>query len=102
MQSDYIDSIESTPKLDSKKCRIIAYVIELFLRYGVAFLAVYAWLMYDYFIGAMTLFLAFIVMGIIRSKMRNSSIPLTQREYYYSDKSIAEWYCAKELCYRIS
>jgi len=38
-------------------------------------------------------------MGIIRSKLRNSVIPFNQREYQYSDKAIADWYSAKELCY---
>jgi len=38
-------------------------------------------------------------MGIIRSKLRNSVIPLTQQEYHYNDEAIANWYTAKRLCF---
>jgi hypothetical protein len=54
--------------------------------------------MYDYFIAIATLLLSFIIMGIIRSKIRNSVIPMKQREYQYNDQGIADWYTAKEIC----
>jgi hypothetical protein len=55
--------------------------------------------MYDYFMAFFALILSFIIMGIVRSKLRNSVIPPNQREYQYNDKGIADWYTAKELCY---
>jgi hypothetical protein len=57
------------------------------------------WYFYDFFIALLSLVLTFIIMGIIRSKLRNAVIPFNQREYQYNDKAIADWYVAKELCY---
>lgn len=57
-----------------------------------------AWYFYDYFIAGAILLLSFIIMGIIRSKLRNSAIPPSQREYHYNDKGIADWFVARELC----
>ncbi len=99
MKSDYIDLIEPTPALHSKRCKIIAFGIKLFLQYGIFVAALLAWYFYDYFIAGATLLISFIIVGIIRSKMRNSVIPLHQREYQYTDEAIATWFAAKELCY---
>lgn len=99
MQNDYIDLIEPIPKLYSKKCKFISLIIKLFLQYTTFAAGLIAWFLYDYFIAIATLLLTFIVMGIIRSKIRNSVIPQKQREYQYNDQGIADWYTAKELCY---
>jgi hypothetical protein len=99
MQTDYIELIEPTPKLKSKKCKFIAFLLRLFLQFNTIFIAGVAWYIYDYFIAIATLLLSFIVMGIVRSKLRNSVIPPSQREYQYSDQAIADWYIAKELCF---
>lgn len=99
MQEDFIEPIEPTPVLHSKKCRVTALSLRLFLQYTTILSALAAWYLYDFFIALLTLVLAFIIMGIIRSKLRNSSIPPSQREYRYSDKDIADWYTAKMLCY---
>jgi hypothetical protein len=99
MQEEFIEMMEPTPTLHSKKCRLIALLLRLFLQYASAVAALAAWYLYDFFIAGLTLVLAFIIMGIIRSKLRNSVIPPSQREYHYSDKSIAEWYSAKTICY---
>jgi hypothetical protein len=98
MQQDYIDTIESTPKLHSKKCKIIALSLRIFLQSFTIFSALLAWYFYDYFIAGATLLVSFIVMGIVRSKMKHGVIPLGQIEYYYDDKEIAVWYSAKVLC----
>lgn len=98
MPNNIIDLIEPTPKLHSKKCKIIAYLLRLFLQFTTFTTALLAWYLYDYFIALLTLVLSFIIMGIIRSKLRNSVIPLSQREYQYNDQEIADWYTAKEIC----
>jgi hypothetical protein len=98
MQTEYIDLIESTPKLHSKKCILISYLLRLFLQFNTFVISLFAWYYYDYFIALLTLVLSFIIMGIIRSKLRNSVIPSSQREYQYNDQDIANWYTAKELC----
>jgi hypothetical protein len=102
MKNDYIDLIEPTPTLHSKKCKLTAFGIKLFLQYSLFITAFTAWYLYDYFIAGATLLISFIVVGIIRAKMRNSVIPPHQREYHYNDAAIAEWYTAKLLCYEES
>lgn len=99
MQNDFIDMIEPTPILKTKKCRFISSVLWIFLQFSTYFITVLIWYIYDYFIAFFALILSFIVMGIVRSKLRNSVIPLKQREYHYNDKGIADWYTAKELCF---
>ena len=98
MKEDYIELIEATPTLKTKKCKVFALLIQLFLEYTTFIAAALAWLIYDYFIAGAVLLLAFIVMGIVRSKMRNSSIPFSQQEYHYNDKGIAVWFTARHLC----
>ena len=43
--------------------------------------------------------LSFVIVGIIRAKLRNSVIPVKQREYQYNDKGIADWYAARAICF---
>ncbi len=99
MQDDIIEVIEPTPKLTTKRCKLISYAIKIFLQTATIAAALISWYLYDYFIAGATFLLAFIIMGIIRSKIRNSAIPPKQREYQYNDQEIAEWFTAKELCY---
>jgi len=99
MKTDFIDQIEPTPKLHSKKCKLIAFGIRFFLQYSLYLLVVIMWYEYDYFIAIASLLLGFIVIGIIRSKLRNSVIPPSQREYLYTDQGIADWYTARQLCF---
>jgi hypothetical protein len=98
MSDNFIEMIEPTPKLYSKKCRAISLSIKLFLQYTTVISGLTAWYLYDYFIALLVLVLSFIVMGIIRANLRNSVIPPTQKEYHYTDQGIADWYTAKELC----
>ncbi|WP_457749706.1 hypothetical protein [Sulfurimonas sp.] len=98
MQNDYIDLIQTTPVMQTKKCRFIAMLIKLFLQYTPVISAFIAWYLYDYFIAGATLLIMFIIVGIVRAKMRNSVIPLSQREYHYNDEGIANWFTAKEIC----
>jgi len=99
MQPEYIDLIESTPKLSSKRCKIVSLILRIFLQFTTFITPIIAWYLYDYFIALLTLVLTFIIMGIIRSKIRNSVIPPNQREYQYNDQGIADWFTAKELCF---
>jgi hypothetical protein len=101
MQTDFIDQIEPTPKLYTKKCKIISFLLRVFLQFTTFVTSLMAWYFYDYFIALLTLVLSFIIMGIIRSKIRNSVIPPNQREYQYNDQDIANWYTARELCIEV-
>ncbi|MDO8454672.1 MAG: hypothetical protein Q7S59_08895 [Sulfurimonas sp.] len=99
MQTDYINLIEPTPKLHSKKCKLISFFVRIFLQFTTLTASLVAWYLYDYFIAFFTLILTFIIMGIVRSKIRNSVIPPNQREYQYNDQGIADWFTARELCF---
>jgi len=98
MQNDFIEMIEPTPKISTKKCKIVSFLIWIFLKYSPYIITLMVWYIYDYFIAFFTLILSYIIVGIIRAKLRNSVIPAKQREYNYNDKGIADWYTAKELC----
>ena len=98
MNNDIIDMIEPTPKLKTKKCKMISFMLRVFLQFSIYLTTLIAWYIYDYFIAFFTLILSFIIIGIIRSKLRNGVIPLKQREYVYNDKGIADWYTARVLC----
>jgi hypothetical protein len=102
MQTDFIDMIETTPKLRTQKCKVISLIIRMFLQFTTFITALIAWYLYDYFVAGATLLLTFVIMGIVRSKIRNSVIPEKQREYQYNDKGIADWYTARELCIEIN
>ena len=98
MKNNYIDLIEPTPLLHTKRCKIIAYILRLFLQLTSLATALIMWYIYDYFIAGATLLISFVLIGIIRAKMRNSVIPPRQREYHYNDDAIAKWFTAKKLC----
>jgi len=98
MKNDYINLIEPTPVLHTKKCQLIALIIKLLLQFTPVLVALITWYVYDYFIAGAALLIMFVVVGIIRAKMRNSVIPLSQREYHYNDEGIAKWFTAKEIC----
>lgn len=99
MHTETIHLLEPTPKLHTKKCRLLAFLLRLFLQFTTFAIFFIVWFVYDFFLALLSLVLSFIIMGIIRSKLRNSVIPPKQREYQYNDKAIADWYSAKMLCY---
>lgn len=98
MKNETIELIEPTPKLTSTKCKLIAFTIRMLLQFTTYVSALVTWYIYDYFIAIAVLFLMYIIIGIIRSKMRNSAIPTKQREYQYNNKGIADWFTYMELC----
>jgi hypothetical protein len=98
MQNDYLEMIEPTPALKTQKCKILSRIIWVFLKFSPYVATAFVWYAYDYFIAFFSLILSFLLIGIVRSKLRNIAIPLKQQEYAYSDKEISEWYTARELC----
>ena len=99
MKNDTIlELIQPTPTLYSKKCKILTKLLSYTLSYFHYVFALLIWYMYDYFFAISALLLSFIVMGIVRSKLRNLSIPLKQQEYQYSDSAIATWFMARVIC----
>lgn len=99
MHDQTIHLLEPTPTLRSKKCKLFALLLQLFLQYTTLVATALIWYLYDVVFALLGAVLLFIIMGIIRSKLRNVSIPFNQREYQYNDEGIAKWYVAKELCH---
>ena len=99
MKNDFINMLEPTPKLHSKKCKIISTLLWFFLKFSIYIITITSWYLYDYFIAFFVLILSFIIIGIIRSKLRNIAIPASQQEYQYNDRGIADWYTAREICF---
>jgi len=101
MQTDFINQIIPTPILKTSKCKIVAFLLRIFLQFTSYIVALFIWYIYDYFIAIGLFFLSYLIMGIIRSKLRNSVIPKAQQEYQYNAKGIADWYTSRELCIEI-
>ena len=99
MENDFLDLIEPTPKVKSRKCKVLVFIIAFLLRFSTIITALTAWYLYDYFIAGATLLITFLIVGIVRSKLRNDVIPPNQREFHYTDNAIAAWYVAKRICF---
>jgi hypothetical protein len=97
MNDDTIHIIEPTPKLKQKRCKALAYGIAFGLGFGPYLIAAYIWYRNDLFFAIASLLIAYLVIGIVRSKLRNSAIPLSQQEYHYTDRAIAAWFVSKIL-----
>ncbi len=95
----YLEQIHPTPKLRTKRCRLLAKLLTLALRYASFLIAFVVWIEFDFFFALVALALSYLLTGIVRSKMRTLSIPFAQLEYNYSDEEIATWYSAKRLCF---
>jgi hypothetical protein len=99
MNSEHpIFHIDPTPTLPTRKCRYIARILGWILSYGNYIIALLVWWKSDWFIAIGTLLLGIIIFGIGRSKLRNDSIPPSQREYPYDDYAIATWYMSRNHC----
>ena len=102
MQTDFINQIEPTPKLTTKRCKLISFLLRLFFQFTSFITGAILWYLYDYFIGIAAFLLSYLVVGIIKSKLRNSVIPKKQQEYNYTDQGVADWYTARVLCIELS
>ena len=99
MEEDILEMIEPTPTPQTLQCKLLIKSIELFLRFGMFIIAGLFFYMYDLSIACVALLVSYLVIGIVRSKMRIASIPFFQLELNYTDKAIAHWYGMKHLCY---
>lgn len=94
-----IFNIDPTPILPTRQCRFMARLMGWGLSYGNYMIALIVWWKSDWFIAIGALLLGYIVFGIIRSKLRNDSIPPAQRETPYTDYAIATWYLSRNHCF---
>jgi len=99
MNSEHpIFHIDPTPTLPTRKCRFMARVMGWAMSYGNYLIGLIVWWKSDWFIAIGALLLGFIVFGILRSKLRNDSLPPSQRETPYTDYAIVTWYMARNHC----
>lgn len=93
--------INPTPTLPSRGCRMLARILGWALSYGYFAVALFVWWKLDWFFAIAFVLLGFILTGIVRSKLRNDSIPPAQREYSYDDYAIATWYLSRNHCFEM-
>jgi len=87
-----------TPQLPNKGCKILLFLLTLFLSYGAVIIALCVWWFYNWYYALSALLLSFILMGILRSKLLHSSIPKVQQEFTYSDRDIIGWFLHMNIC----
>lgn len=97
MNSDFLQD-RPLPLLPKKICRVYAKIIGYLLTYGYLIVGIIIWYKSDWFIAFGTLLLSFIITGIIKSKLRQISIPPQLREFHYSDYEVASWYLLTNHC----
>ncbi len=87
-----------TPELPNRPCRLLKSLLAVFLSYGAVIITLGIWWLYNWYYALSCLLLAFILIGIVRSKLLHSSVPKAQQEFTYSDKDIAAWYLHRYIC----
>ncbi len=92
--------IEPIPLIKGAKCKLLMYVIYLFISFFPIVSSLVIWYMYNFLIGVAFFLFFTLMMGIVISKMRLMSIPPSQRELTYSNLEVARWYIDKNLCLR--
>jgi len=89
--NDTIELFEPIPKLRTRKEKLYARLIALGLSYGYIILALLVWTQSNWYIALSTLLLAFLVTGIISSKLLHLYVPRKQHEFTYGTQELAAW-----------
>jgi len=89
--NDTIELFRPTPKLITKKDRLLALLISIALSYSYILLSLVIWVLSSWYMALSTLLLAYIVTGIVSSKLLHWYVPARQHEFSYSAKDIAAW-----------
>jgi len=92
------DLIEPVPIIKGTRCKILLFLLYIFISFSPALAGLILWYMYDFFI-AIAFFLFFtLCIGIVISKLRLFSLPVAQREMNYSNLQVAKWFLDKNVC----
>ena len=97
--NDFIPEIEPTPTFKSKQCQWLVTLVAYKLTYMPVVLTLLVAYLVDYFYAIATLLMSYLITGIVRSYMRNNSIPKKQLEYSYNDRAIAAWFLYRSYCF---
>ena len=87
-----------TPIPPNKGCKLLHFLLANALSFGTYIITAIVWFIYNWYYALSAFLLAYIIMGILRSKLLHSSIPKSQQEFTYSDKDIAAWYLHMYVC----
>lgn len=87
-----------TPIPPNKGCKLLHFILSTVLSYGIYIITLLVWFIYNWYYALSAFLLAYILMGILRSKLLHSSIPKVQHEFTYTDKDIAAWYLHRYIC----
>ena len=87
-----------TPTPPNKGCKLLNFILTTILSYGIYIITLLVWFIYNWYYALSAFLLAYILMGILRSKLLHSSIPKVQQEFTYTDKDIAAWYLHMYIC----
>lgn len=87
-----LELFKPVPRAQNTIQKWLRWLLGTFLAYGAFILAAVAWYLYNWYIGLSILLLAYLVIGILSSKIIHLAIPPVQREFAYSPYEIASWY----------
>jgi hypothetical protein len=93
-----IELIKPTPELHKKECIYMAKALQYALQYSNYIFTLIIFFSFDYFYAIASFLMGIIIVGIIRSKLRNSAVPPKQREYQYNDEAISTWFVSEYYC----
>jgi hypothetical protein len=86
-----LELFEPVPTLKTTKERLLGSLIAFGLSYGYIIIALLVWWETSWYIALSILLLAYIVTGIISSKILHLYVPYKQHEFSYSSKDLAAW-----------
>ena len=86
------------PQPPNNVCKLLHLLLSNTLSFGIYIITAAVWFLYNWYYALSAFLLAYILMGILRSKLLHSSIPKVQQEFTYSDKDIAAWYLHMYVC----
>ncbi len=89
--NDILEIIEPTPSFQTKKCKLLVRAMEYALTFTPLLVAVLLLYVFDTATALIALGSSYLIVRIIRSKLRIVSIPSSQIELNYGDFAIASW-----------
>ena len=89
--NETIELYISVPKPKTSKEKYMIKALGLVFTYGYILVGLVVWLWYDWFYAVAFTLVAYLVLGIVISKLSQMHIPLTQWEHRYNGFEIAAW-----------
>lgn len=94
MMQETLEPYDKVPKLLTFKEKLFAHSIALILSYAYFLISLIIWWQVNWYMALSTLFLLYIVSGIVSSKLLHLYVPYKQHEFNYSSLELASWMIA--------